>query len=327
MNKLELHEFIKEHQPNISQISCFKDGKEVYCDEWNSYKKTDTCHVMSATKSVVALLIGIALDKGLIKSIKQPVLDFFPDYKIKRGEKTIQNITIEHLLTMSAPYKYKFEPWTKICSSDDWTISALDFLGGRKGLTGEFKYSTLGIHILTGILSKTSGLNTIDFANTYLFEPIGVEKHDNYEAITAQEHRHFTIDKEPKTNVWFCDPKEIGAAGYGLCLSALDMAKIGQLCLDKGVYQGNQIVSSKWIEKITTPTYKCSKKFNHMSYGYLWWIVDEKEHIYAALGNSGNVIYVNPTKKLVIAITAYFKPTVLDRVEFIQKYIEPYLMQ
>ena len=131
MNKKQLHDLIKEQQPNICQISCYKDGKEVYSDEWNNYKKTDACHVMSATKSIVALLVGIAIDKGYIKSIEQPVLDFFPDYKIKRGEKTIQKVTIKHLLTMMAPYKYKYEPWTKICSSDDWTISALDFLGGR----------------------------------------------------------------------------------------------------------------------------------------------------------------------------------------------------
>lgn len=122
MNKKQLHDLIKEQQPNICQISCYKDGKEVYSDEWNNYKKTDACHVMSATKSIVALLVGIAIDKGYIKSIEQPVLDFFPDYKIKRGEKTIQKVTIKHLLTMMAPYKYKYEPWTKICSSDDWTI-------------------------------------------------------------------------------------------------------------------------------------------------------------------------------------------------------------
>lgn len=323
MNKEELHTLIKDLQPNICQVACYKDGKEVYSDEWNTYKKTDTCHVMSATKSIVALLVGIAIDKGFIKSIEQPVLDYFPDYKIKRGEKTIQKVTIKHLLTMSAPYKYKYEPWTKICSSGDWAVATLDFLGGRKGLTGEFKYSTLGIHILTVIISKTSGLKAVDFANMYLFEPIGVEKHSNYSAETAKEHKHFTMCKEPKENVWFCDPQGIGAAGYGLCFSAIDMAKIGQLCLDKGVCNGRQIISSKWIEEMTRPNYQCGKEFGNMMYGQLWWIVDEKKHIYAALGNSGNVIYVNPTKNLVIAVTSYFKPTIFDRVDFIQKKIEP----
>ena len=326
MNKKQLHDLIKEQQPNICQISCYKDGKEVYSDEWNNYKKTDACHVMSATKSIVALLVGIAIDKGYIKSIEQPVLDFFPDYKIKRGEKTIQKVTIKHLLTMMAPYKYKYEPWTKICSSDDWTISALDFLGGRKGLTGEFQYSTLGIHILTGIISKTSGLKVVDFANKYLFEPIGIEKHMNYFAETAEEHKHFTMCKDPKTNVWFCDPKGVGAAGYGLCFSAIDMAKIGQLCLDKGVYNGKQIISSQWIEEMTKPNYKCGEEFRNMSYGYLWWIIDEKKQIYSAIGNSGNVIYVNPTCNIVITVTSYFKPTIFDRIDFLQDYIEPFIM-
>lgn len=199
---------------------------------------------MSVTKSIVALLIGIALDEGFIKNIEQPVLDFFPEYHIKRGEKTIQKVTLKHLLTMTAPYKYKYEPWVKLCSSDDWTIAALDFLGGRKGLTEEFKYTTLGIHILTGILSKTSGLKAVDFANEYLFAPIGVARHINYLAKTADEHKRFTMCKEPQKNIWFCDPQGIGSAGFGLCLSAKTMVKIGQLCLDKGIYNGKQIVLS-----------------------------------------------------------------------------------
>lgn len=92
MNKKEMHDFIKEKQPNICQISCYKDGKEVYSDEWNNYKKIDTCHVMSATKSIVALLVGIALDKGFIKSIDQPVLDFFLNIKLKEEKKQFNKL-------------------------------------------------------------------------------------------------------------------------------------------------------------------------------------------------------------------------------------------
>lgn len=326
MNKNELYDYIKASQPNICQIACYKDGKEVYSSEWNNYNKMDTCHVMSVTKSIVALLIGIAIDKGFIKSIDQPVLDFFPEYKIKRGEKTIQEVTIKHLLTMKAPFKYKYEPWVRICSSDDWTIAALDFLGGRKGLTGEFKYSTLGIHILSGIISKTSQLYTVDFANKYLFEPIGVKKHINYLADTAEEHKHFTLCKNPKEDVWFCDPQGVGTAGYGLCFSAVDMVKIGQLCLNKGVYNDKRIVSSDWIDYITKPTHKCGEEFGNMSYGCLWWIVDENKRIYAAIGDSGNVIYINQTNNIVVAVTSYFKPRIFDRVDFIQKYIEPIIL-
>ena len=104
----------------------------------------------SVTKGVMALLAGIAVDKGFIKSVDEKVIDFFPDYQVKKGEKTIYDVTLKHLLTMTAPYKGKSEPWKKVCTSDDWTKAALDFLGGRNGITGEFRYATLGIQILAG---------------------------------------------------------------------------------------------------------------------------------------------------------------------------------
>lgn len=183
---------------------------------------------MSATKSIVSLLIGIALEQGSIKSIDDKVLDYFPEYKVKRGEKTIYAITIKHLLTMKAPYKCKGNPWTK---------ASLDLLGGRKGITGEFNYQTVCLHILTGLLYQTNKLTTVDFANKYLFDTIGIPNHVNYYARTAEEHKQFTMDKSPKTNVWFCDPLNIGTAGYGLYLSASDLAKIGVLCLNKGMHK------------------------------------------------------------------------------------------
>lgn len=322
-----MHKLIEKEQPNICQIFAYKDGKVQYSDEWNQYKQTDCTHVMSATKSIVSLLIGIAFDQGLIKSMDDKVLDYFPDYKVKRGEKTIYDVTIKHLLTMKAPYKCKGAPWTKVCSSDDWTLSSLDFLGGRKGITDEFKYQTVCLHILTGILNKVTGMTTVDFANKVLFEPIGVQKHFNYYAETAEQHKAFTMGKKPKQNVWFCDPQGIGTAGYGLCLSAEDMAKIGLLCLNKGAINGKQIVSSKWIDTLSTPTYTAGSEFRNMMYGYLWWILNEDKGIYAAIGNSGNVIYIDQEDQLVITVTSYFKPTILDRIDFIEEVIKPFILK
>lgn len=325
MNQEEFYSFISSSQKNICQITALKNGIVLINDTWHDYRVTDTVHIMSATKSVVSLLIGIAADRGFIQSIDQPVLDFFPDYTVRRGEKTIQQVKIRHLLTMTAPYKYRSEPWTRVCSSDDWTVAALDLLGGRAGLTGQFKYATLGIQILTGIISKTSGLSTVDFANRYLFAPLGIAPRTNYLARTAEEHKEFTMSKKPHGNIWFVDPKGVGAAGYGLCLSAEEMAKIGQMCLDGGMYGGKRIVSAEWIAESTVPRIQCDGNFRNMRYGYLWWIIDEEKHIYAAIGNSGNVIYVNPERAIVVAVTGTFKPTVFDRIDLIQKYIEPLL--
>ncbi len=325
MNKNELHYLIAEKHPNICQIAAMKDSNIIYSDTWNDYQKDDNVHIASVTKSIMAILIGIAIDKGLIAGVKQKVLDFFPNYVIKRGEKTIQAVTIYDLITMTAPYKYKSEPWTKVCTSEDWTKSALDLLGGKSGITGEFKYSTLGIQILSGILSETSKMSTLEFANQYLFVPLGIEPRKNLLITNKEEHIKFITSKLPKENSWFCDPRRISAAGFGLCLSADDLCKIGQMCLNNGVWRNNRIVSAEWLRQMFKPRIKCDEKFNFMQYGYLWWILDEQKRIYAAIGDGGNIIYVNTDNGVVISISATFKPAVFDRVEFIKQYIEPFV--
>lgn len=321
MNKAQLHELIEAKQPNICQVAAYRDGKLVFSDEWNGYKDTDCTHIMSATKSIVALLVGIAVDRGQIASIDDKVLSYFPDYQVKRGEKTIYDVTIRHLLTMRAPYKGKGDPWSKVCISENWTYTSLDFLGGRGGLTDEFNYKTVCLHILSGILYKATGMTTVDYANEYLFKPLGIAEHENYYAKSAEEHKHFTVDKEPKTNVWFADRDGLGTPGYGLCMCAKDMAKIGQLCLNEGVWEGKQIISSSWIKDMTRPRKIEGQMWRGMMYGYLWWITNPEKNIYAAIGNSGNVIYVNPDKNVVVSVASYFKPTIFDRVDFIEEYV------
>lgn len=322
INISEFHSYVSDNQPNICQVTVIQNDKIIINDMWNGYKADDTVHTMSVTKSIVSLLVGIAIEQGLIGCIDDYVLDYFPDYKIKRGEKTIQKVTLKNLLTMTAPYKYKSEPWSKICIQEDWSIAALDFLGGKRGITGEFQYSTLGIHILTGIIATVSKMTTVDFANKYLFEPLTIAPRKIYVAPDAEAHKAFTVGKTPKGNIWFSDNKGVGAAGYGLCLSAEEMSKIGLLCLKKGIFNSKRIVSEKWLEESTKVNLCCGEKFRNMKYGYLWWIIDENEGSYAAIGNSGNVIYINPRNELVIAVSGYFKPTVFDRIDFIKEQIE-----
>ena len=110
MIKEQLHRYVSDstgNESNICQIYAIKDGVTVYDDFWHGFTTEDAMNVNSVTKGVVALLAGIALDKGCIKSVDQKVMDFFPDYSVKRGEKTIYEVTIRHLLTMTAPYKGK----------------------------------------------------------------------------------------------------------------------------------------------------------------------------------------------------------------------------
>ena len=326
MTKTELHKMIAEskgNESNICQIYAIKDGAVVFDDCWHKYKTTDAVNVMSVTKSVMALLIGIAIDTGYIKSVDQKVIDFFPDYTVKRGEKTIYKVTLRHLLTMTAPYKYRSEPWTRVCTSDDWTKAALDLLGGRNGITGDFKYATLGIQILSGVIENASGMKCIDFANQYLFAPLGIPEHTIHGASDKDDQFDFLMNKAPKKNEWYSDPKDTVTAGWGLCLSAEDMAKIGVLILNSGEYDNKRIISTNWIEEMTAPRIALGERFGNMHYGYLWYRPHKDKQIVAAIGDGGNVIYVNIEQNISIGVTGTFKPCVFDRIEFIEKNILP----
>lgn len=324
---ISLHNMVKDAEPNICEITVMQDGKVCYEDYWHGYKQGDALNVMSVTKSVIALLTGIAIDKGYIDSVDQNVLDFFPEYTVKRGEKTIYEVTIRHLLTMTAPYKYRSEPWTKVCTSDDWTKAALDLLGGRSGITGEFKYATLGIQIMSGIIENASGMKLIDFANEYLFEPLGIPKHVNHGASSKEDQFDFLMNKNPRKHEWYSDPQNTVTAGWGLTLSANDLARLGQMCLEEGIFEGQRIVSKEWIKAMTTPYQDMGEKFGYMSYGFLWWIPNKDNHVFAAIGDGGNVIYVNPKKKVAAGVAGTFQPRIFDRVDFIEQKILPAVLK
>ena len=321
MNKEELHGKIAEstgNESNICQICAVKNGTIVYEDCWHGYKTADAVNVMSVTKGVMSLLTGIAIDKRYIKSTEQKVIEFFPDYKIKRGEKTIFDVTLRHLLTMTAPYKYRSEPWKKVCTSDDWTVAALDLLGGRSGITGEFKYATLGIQILSGIIENTSGIKCIDFANEYLFRPLGIPEHKIHGDSSKEDQFDFLINKAPRKNEWYSDPQDTVTAGWGLCLSARDLAVIGLMVLNEGVYNNNRIISSGYLCDMLEPHQKLGERFGFMGYGYLWYKPYEDRNVFAAIGDGGNIIYVNKDENISVGITGTFKPLIYDRVEFIE---------
>ena len=328
MTRNELHVFVSEskgNENNICQIYAIKNGITVYNDNWHGFETDSAMNVMSVTKGVMALLIGMALDKGYIKSVQQKVLEFFPDYTVKRGEKAIYDVTLEHLLTMTAPYKYRSEPWTKVCTSDDWTKAALDLLGGRSGITGEFKYSTLGIQILSGIIENSTGIKCIDFANQYLFAPLGIPEHTIHGDSSKEDQFDFLMNKSPRKNEWYSDPKDTVTAGWGLTLSAFDMAKIGLMVLNGGIYNKKQVLSKEWITKMTSPIIQLGRNFGNMCYGYLWYRPHKDKTIYAAIGDGGNVIYVNVEKNISVGVTGTFKPRIFDRIDFIENKVLPLL--
>lgn len=315
----ELEKTINSIHNNITGIVVQKNGMILYENYFHGYTADNNLHVFSVTKSVFSALIGIAINKGHIKNIDQKVLEFFPDYTIPESEETIQRVTIRDMLTMTAPYKYEAEPYEAFFMSKNWMKFALDLLGG-KGKIGDFLYSGIvGTHILSGILVKATGMAVLDFAAENLFSPLGINVPRNVVLRTKEEH--IALMNNKSTSGWAVDPQGINPAGWGLFLTPINMAKIGQLYLNGGIWNGKQIISAEWIDEST----KEQSRWQEMSlpYGYLWWIIDGKERAYAAMGDGGNIIYVNTKKKMVVSIASLFMPDAADRIELIKEYIEP----
>ena len=235
----------------------------------------------------------------------------------------IYDVTIRHLLTMTAPYKGKSEPWKKVCTSDDWTLAILDDLGGRKGITGEFRYATLGIQILAGIIERASKEKCIDFANRNLFEPLGLPKRISHGDSSKEDQFDFLMNKNPRTYEWYSDPQNTVTAGWGLCMSAREMAVVGELVLNNGMYNGNRVISAEYIGDMLRPHLKLGERFGYMNYGYLWYKPFDDREVYAAIGDSGNIIYVNKDMNVSVGMTGTFKPRIFDRVDFIERNVLP----
>ncbi|WP_238906740.1 serine hydrolase [Clostridium sp. YIM B02506] len=315
--KIEFERIINNNYKNIAGIVVQKNGKLLYENYFNKYTASNPVHIASVTKSIFSALIGIALEKKHLKSLDQKVLDFFPEYKILEGEKSIQNITIRHMLTMTAPYKYKKEPYEKFFESNNWIKAALDLLGGKEP-SQEFTYSAIiGTHILSGILVKATGQSVFDFAKENLFTPLEISVKQNITLATKEEYIAFFQDKN--ISGWATDPQGINTGAWGLTLTPTDMAKIGQLYLDKGLWNGSEIVPKWWVDESTIE----HSRWDKLSYGYLWWIIDNNEHSYAAIGDGGNVIYINEKEKLVISIASLPMEKAKDRIKLIREYIEP----
>lgn len=320
---IDLEKTIKEEQQNIAGIVVCKNGNCLYENYFNDCNEKSTIHIFSATKSIVSILIGIAIDKGLIQNLDQRVLDFFPDYSVKKREKRIQQITLRDLVTMTTPYKYKSNPYTKYFTSSDWVELSLDLLGG-KGEIGKFRYTPLiGPDILSGILTKVTGKSVLEFAQETLFLPLGIEVEQTITFHSKEEQMAFY--DSTTSSCWVADSIGNNAAGWGLTLTARDMTKIGQLYLNAGNWEGQQIVSQKWIADSLTKQSQWTEM--QLDYGYLWWLIDENDQSFAAVGDGGNVIYVNRKNNLVISVAALFAPRITDRIDFIREQVEPLFVE
>jgi CubicO group peptidase (beta-lactamase class C family) len=315
---LLLDQMIKSQYTNLNGIVVVRKGYIVFERYYNGYGPLDAHNVFSVTKSVTSALIGIAIDAGYIKTVDQKVLDFFPEFVSVATDFQKRSIMIKHLLTMTAPMAWKktdtsgYEPLDRLRRQRDWVTFILNLLG-RNGQIGNFQYSTAGPHLLSAIITRTTGMSAREFANQRLFHRIGMNEIPDY-------NLGFQFEDVFGKNVkgWLKDPKGITMGGMGLTLTPRDMARFGFLYLNRGIWDNTQIISESWIDESTSP--------NSNKYGYLWWLREEgNTRIYSAMGSGGNVICCIPEKDLVVAIASSYVRNPHDRWPLFEKCIIPAL--
>jgi CubicO group peptidase (beta-lactamase class C family) len=309
---------IKLKYKNLNSILIVRKGYIVFEKYYNN-SSPDTAHnVASVTKSFISALIGIAIDKGYIKSIDQKILDFFPEFQTEPTDFQKRIITIRHILTMTAPFAWQtgasgFEPLNRFRKQKNWINFILSILG-KNGNLGKFKYSSLGAHLLSAIISITTGMSAREFANKYLFEPLGINLIPDYKMSS------FSIDDVFGKNIkgWFNDPQGYTSGGWGLTITARDMARFGYLYLNQGNWDGKQIISKQWIQDST--------EMNENKYGYFWWLFNIDNHTaYTAAGAGGNHIFCIPHKDLIVVIASKIVLKFADRGKLIENIIIPSL--
>jgi CubicO group peptidase (beta-lactamase class C family) len=237
-------------------------------------------NVKSASKSIISALVGIAIDRGAIKSVKEPIATWFPELR-QDADRRKQSITVEDLLTMRAGLEStsgrNYGAWVR---SGNWVRYAL-----RQPMVSEpggaMEYSTGSSHLLSAILTKATGASTWQFAQDALATPIG-----------------FRLAKWPQ------DPQGVYFGGNEMLLAPKQMVAIGELYLNRGKSGGRQIVPASWIDTSCEPR-TTSAWDSERQYGYGWWIQDFTHGKSCfAWGYGGQYILVFRDLDLVVAATS-----------------------
>jgi CubicO group peptidase (beta-lactamase class C family) len=286
---------------NVHAVLIAKDGALVYeqylegLDEsWGHALGVvrfdrETLHDMrSTTKSVVSALVGIAMGDGAIRGVDVPVVDLLPEHPMADREAK-RSILLRHVLTMTAGLEWdESMPYTDPRNSERQMIRSGDPLGYvlSRPLVAEpgtqFRYNGGLTELLAAVVRHTTGQRLEDFAHERLFTPLGIERVE-----------------------WRRYASGLPSAASGLRLRPVDLAKVGALYLQRGTWNGRQILPAAWVEQSLREHWTAP----HFGYGYQWWVPRFTTHgkpieAFATRGNGGQCAFVFPSLGLVVVTTA-----------------------
>ena len=253
------------------------------------YQGSKVHSLQSTTKSVASVLVGVAVQQGLIKNEQVALLSFFENYDLSKTEERLKKATLEDLLTMRSGIEWheqdrpldETNTTLLLERSEDWIQFTLD--QPMDADPGEkWAYSSGGSHLMSGIIKEVSGEFIDSYAEKHLFGPLGIE---NYH--------------------WKKTPRGYPDTEGGLYLEAPDLAKIGLLMLRDGVWDGKRILSSDWVQQSVALK---ARNVNSLGwgYGYQWWRLDRRgTEVWATLGFGENYMIVLPQHNLIGVINAW----------------------
>jgi CubicO group peptidase (beta-lactamase class C family) len=278
--------YVQDSGLEVDSVIVIRHGYIVYEKYFRALWNKDKIHnIYSCTKSVMGSLVGIAVQQGKIKNLDDKMLDYFPNRTIQSLDERKKSITLLNLMTMKGgfdwaertyPYSDPRNPWIQALRSND----PIQFVLDRPMATQPGKvwaYNGGYSQIFSAIVTNKTGMNTMEFAKKNLFGPLGITKF-----------------------IWRTDRQGIYDAAGGLSMTPRDMAKYGYLILNKGVWEGKQIIPADFVaESVKTQT-----RFNaNAGYGYeSWWTVPLDGYYYAS-GIKGQEIYVMEKQDMVVVTT------------------------
>jgi CubicO group peptidase (beta-lactamase class C family) len=303
----------------ITSIVLARRGRLVYEAYFDDLGREDLRNTRSATKTITGMLIGIAIDQGLLPGVDAPVVAFFPDkLPTQHPDPRKELITVEDFLTMSSLLECDdFNSFSRgheerMYTLEDWVQFTLDlpirgfptwFPNGPTAPAAQpygraFSYCTAGVVTLGAVLERATGMAVPPFTDNHLFGPLGITRRE-----------------------WQLTPTGSAMTGGGLALRSRDLAKLGQLYLNGGIWGSASVISQRWVEASIRPHARID---DETEYGYLWWLrafsrqsTGDRHDAYFMSGNGGNKVFVFPDLELVAVITStnYGAPGMHQQVE------------
>ena len=302
--------------PEIHSLLIVKNDSLLFEKYFNGYARNYSHTLQSVTKSFTSAIIGIALEQGVIGSLENKILDYFPQYtNIENMSDWKREIEIKDLLTMRSGTDYSEgfpnSPHDQLNSlRSGWDIFYLN-----RPMVAEpgtlFNYDSGGVILLSAILKSACGMHADIFADQYLFPKLGIS-----------------------VKRWFKNDEGHPHTGGGLYLRPSDMIKLGMLYLHKGIWNGEQVVPESWVNKSFETHVDLTTVYTGdpyiRGYGYLWWILKPggksrtNEYVYAAMGALGQYIFVIPEYDMVVSVTS--GATTYEHYQNPQRFLYDYIL-